>query len=477
MEITSAKFMLLVMVCAYVFNATCFISVRMWTLALFNLIFIASYFNNFIQTIPLVIFIVSGYLLLKISYKKQYKIIATAGIVVLISAFIYLKGFPIASNLPGLPFNYVVVGISYILFRIIHLSLDASSGDLKEKISPIMYFNYICSFFTLLSGPIQKYRDFSQQLMSSAEPKAAGFDMMAAISRVTDGFFKILVVSFLFSTFHKKAIEKTFDAGHSGGIFFVISFSFAAAFFLINMYFNFSGYMDIMIGLGRFFGLSLPENFNKPFAAKNFLDFWTKWHITLTQWFRAYMFFPLLKRMMKGIQNRQIRPYSYVFATFVTFIVIGAWHGTIYVGIFLAIGTSVNKMYEIELKKRLSVEKQRALSKNSLVLLINQGLVFGYISFSTICLAMNIDDYLGILKGLGFFGASLSILFMSAAASFFFLIVNATKKVFSSAAEKIESINSPKISAQLWLTAKILFISLLIVSKLTIVPPFIYQAF
>src|SRR5205085_2944886 len=81
-------------------------------------------------------------------------------------------------------------------------------------------------------------------------------------------------------------------------------FGLAAFCYLIFLYLNFSGYTDMMIGLGRLLGFCLPENFDKPFAATSFLDFWKRWHISLSLWFRDYCFTPILKRMIKaGIKD------------------------------------------------------------------------------------------------------------------------------------------------------------------------------
>lgn len=476
MEITSSGFILFTLVGAYCFNATSSINARKWMFALMNLFFLSSFFSSPYEAIPILLFILSGYIFYIASLRNRNTGTITAISTVIIASFIYLKGYPITSHIPMPPRPFVVVGISYMLFRALHICYDSYYGVLKEKISPLMYFNYTCSIFSLLSGPIQKYQDFSKQVEESIIPPSER-DLQYSASRISSGFIKILVVSFLLSTFQKKALQQTISLTDSGNAAFIIFFSLTASLFLLNMYFNFSGYMDIMIGLGKLFGFKIPENFNAPFEAQNVIQFWTKWHITLSEWFRIYMFIPLLKKMIARAESTKYRQYLYVIANFLTFLVIGAWHGTIYVGIFLSIGSSINKLYEIEFKKRFGSKRYKSLSKNYFIKLINRGLVFGYISFSTICLSMNLDVFTDIIKNLGFSGSLLSISFISVSASIIFLIAQISTSSFKSLFSFRGFSSASESHQYLWLGAKIIFISMLMVSRLTTVPAFIYQAF
>src|SRR5262250_2889257 len=86
--------------------------------------------------------------------------------------------------------------------------------------------------------------------------------------------------------------------------------------------------MDVVIGIGRFYGFRLPENFDRPFAAGNFLEFWTRWHITLSNWFKVYVFNPGLRALAARVETPRAMPYLGVLAYFVTFLLMGVWHGS-----------------------------------------------------------------------------------------------------------------------------------------------------
>ena len=124
----------------------------------------------------------------------------------------------------------------------------------------------------------------------------------------------------------------------------------------VYVYFNFSGYMDLVIGVARFLRLELPENFNRPFSSCSFLEFWSRWHMTLSSWMKTYVYTPLLKAMMERFQSPAIEPFLGVFAFFVTFFLVGAWHGQtsefLFFGVLLGLGISLNKLYQILLAKR-----------------------------------------------------------------------------------------------------------------------------
>ena len=101
----------------------------------------------------------------------------------------------------------------------------------------------------------------------------------------------------------------------------------AAALFAVYLYANFSGYMDVVIGTARFLRIELPENFHWPFAATGYIDFWGRWHMTLSTWFKTYVYSPLLMTLMRRYPAASAEPYLGVFAYFVTFFFVGVWHG------------------------------------------------------------------------------------------------------------------------------------------------------
>ena len=95
----------------------------------------------------------------------------------------------------------------------------------------------------------------------------------------------------------------------------------------VFLYSNFSGYIDIVIALARLMRVRLPENFDRPFSASSVLDFWNRWHITLSNWLKTYVYNPLLMALMRRILILIVEPFLGVFSFFVTFFLIGLWHG------------------------------------------------------------------------------------------------------------------------------------------------------
>lgn len=148
--------------------------------------------------------------------------------------------------------------------------------------------------------------------------------------------------------------------------FSTVRFAAAAAIYFLYLYFNFSGYIHIVIGIGRLAGFELPENFREPFDSVNFLDFWTRWNITLADWFRYYLFNPLTKLLVKHWGTSVSLPYLGAIAFFCTFLTMGVWHGTsgtfVIYGLLLGSGVTVNKLWQVSLTKRLGKKGYRRLA-------------------------------------------------------------------------------------------------------------------
>src|SRR4029077_2686093 len=148
----------------------------------------------------------------------------------------------------------------------------------------------------------------------------------------------------------------------------------------LYLYFNFSGYTDIVIGIAGFLRLRLPENFNRPFSSTNFIDFWGRWHITLSAWLKTYVFNPLTKVLMKRFPSAKAQPVIGVVAFFVTFFLIGVWHGQtpafLIFGVLLGTGVSVNKLFQILMDKWLGHSAYKQLASNSIYCAFSRGRTF-----------------------------------------------------------------------------------------------------
>ncbi len=215
----------------------------------------------------------------------------------------------------------IPVGISFYTFQILSYVVDVRKGKVEAQKNYVYLLLYISFFPQLITGPIVKYQDIADQILCrtvTAEKCAAG------IRRFIMGLGKKIVIS--------NTAAVIVDAAFGGG---EISSFFAwtgAVCYCIQLYFDFSGYSDMAIGLAKMFGFDIYENFNYPYSAVSVRDFWKRWHISLTTWFREYVYFPLggnRRGKARTILNR-------VFVFFltglwhganITFVVWGLWHG------------------------------------------------------------------------------------------------------------------------------------------------------
>ena len=152
------------------------------------------------------------------------------------------------------------------------------------------------------------------------------------------------------------------------------------------LYANFSGYIDIIMGIARLMRIRLPENFDRPFSATSFLEFWNRWHITLSSWLKAYVYNPLLLVLMRRIPSPSLQVYIGVFCYFVTFFLIGIWHGrtsefAVY-GVLLGGGAAANKLWQSSLTEKLGRKGYKALAANLFYIAFARGLTFSWFSLS-----------------------------------------------------------------------------------------------
>jgi D-alanyl-lipoteichoic acid acyltransferase DltB (MBOAT superfamily) len=218
--------------------------------------------------------------------------------------------------------------------------------------------------------------------------------MGIGLERVVIGFFKVTVLSLLLNMLQNQAInalsprQSLAERALTGAVIF--------AAYPVYLYFNFSGYTDIVIGIARFLRIKLPENFTGPFLTDNFLEFWNHWHITLSQWLKTYIYNPLLIALMRRFPSRAIEPFLAVISFFVTFFLIGVWHGRtselIFYGVLLGGGISLNKLYQIEMTKAMGKKRYKALSNNPLYQSICRGLNFTFFALSLLWFWSNWKD-------------------------------------------------------------------------------------
>ena len=212
-------------------------------------------------------------------------------------------------------FAFSWLGFSYLAFRLMHTIRDRQSGRLPA-VTLAEYVNYVIFFPAFTAGPIDRLERFVKELRTPLPMENE--DWIDAGTRLFVGLFKKFVLAYLLSviSISDVLIPKVKGAG------WMWLFLYAYA---LQIYFDFSGYTDVAIGLGRLLGIRLPENFAAPYLKPNLTQFWNSWHMTLTQWFRSYFFNPLTRALRSG---KQLPVWFIIFITQMsTMVLIGLWHG------------------------------------------------------------------------------------------------------------------------------------------------------
>ncbi|MBQ7933035.1 MAG: MBOAT family protein [Clostridia bacterium] len=202
------------------------------------------------------------------------------------------------------------VGISFYTFQTLSYAIDVYRGDVKTERHFGYYALFVVFFPQLVAGPIERPDNLIPQL--KAEHKWNNEDALAGFKRMVVGFFKKVVVADLLANYVNVIYN---DVENATGLGVVI----ASVMFAVQIYCDFSGYTDIAIGCARIMGYRLMQNFDRPYCAKSIKEFWNRWHLSLSTWFRDYLFFPL-----GGSRCSTLKRYRNVM---IVFLVSGLWHG------------------------------------------------------------------------------------------------------------------------------------------------------
>ncbi len=209
------------------------------------------------------------------------------------------------------------VGISFYTFQSIGYVVDVFRGQVRAERNPARLLLFVSFFPQLVAGPIERAPRLLRQLAEPIILNAAGFRF--GLWLILWGFFKKLVIADRAALFANNGFDY---ADQRGGL--VLGFAILA--FAIQIYCDFSAYSDIAIGTARLFGIRLRQNFNRPYAARSLQEFWQRWHISLSTWFRDYVYVPL-----GGNQTGALR---WCFSIIVVFGLSGLWHGAAWTFLF-----------------------------------------------------------------------------------------------------------------------------------------------
>ena len=286
-----------------------------------NLVFLLFCVLGLSGTLTTLAFAGLGYLLIRF-LRNAPTGAYVAGVAAFVLLFIYMKRYTfLEALLPGTALTSVLstVGLSFLFFKILHVLIDARSGTLGP-LDPATYLAYCTNFTTFVMGPIQRYQDHRTQ-WNDVETAPDLETYLDAIIRILVGFVKAYVLAEWAKPF---TIALTQDpTARTTGELVIGIYAFN-----LYLYLNFAGYCDVVIGAGTLFGLRPPENFDKPFLARNISEFWQRQHRSLSLWLTDYVFTPTFKSLL---ETRRFAAHPLVavsLSLMITMTVSGLWHGT-----------------------------------------------------------------------------------------------------------------------------------------------------
>jgi membrane protein involved in D-alanine export len=292
---------------------------------LITLIFLAIIFyhkNNYLEITSLIIFTIWQVTLIKIYWNYRQKDNRTSVFVVFTAATILplflVKLFPVL----GITNLFGFLGVSYVSFRAIQMIIETRDGLIKSNIPVIDLLYFMLFFPTISSGPIDRYRRFEKDNRSVPTSEEYKELLYLAINKVFLGFLYKFIIAYLI---HRNILSyyDTHIVHHTHPIEARLIYMYAYSMYL---FFDFAGYSNFAIAVSYIMGIRSPENFNLPFISRNIKDFWNRWHMTLSFWFRDYIYmrFVLWMTKKKWIKNRYtVSNMGYT----LLFLTMGFWHG------------------------------------------------------------------------------------------------------------------------------------------------------
>jgi alginate O-acetyltransferase complex protein AlgI len=258
------------------------------------------------------------------------------------------------------------------------------------------YLNYQLSFFTLTAGPIQRYNDFARYWEEADLGPSPNRDSLLCCVRMLMGLIKIGVLgAYAQSVIHSGTFSYRSASVTEALIRFYI--------FPVQLYFNFSGYTDVVIGAAGLLGFRLPENFDRPWLSRNMLDFWDRWHISLTHWIRDYIFMASYKVAATRFP-REARYWSYGLLFFALFLA-GVWHGTtdgfVLFGTLNGLGAAVTRAYGDLLRAKLGRAGLHAYLQSRVARVIATLVTLHYVCLCQLFFLSNLNAAEGVLLALG----------------------------------------------------------------------------
>lgn len=301
---------------------------RISILIVLSLLFYAYWSTTFLSLFVFSIF--CNYFFYKINYEKKFYILVLSIIFNLLILFyfkyfnFFIENFNSIFGMNTSTLDVILpIGISFYTFQQIGFQIDKFNNT--KKISFKKYFFFVSFFPQLIAGPILKFDELKNQI-DIFENKKIKYFLLFGFLIFLIGIFKKIIIADNIGYLIVDPIYENFNQ-----LDFFTAWFFSI-FFLFQIYFDFSGYTDMAIGLALMLGFTLPQNFKSPLKSKSILEFWNNWHITMTRFFRDYLFFSISLFLLRYFQNSSYLKFvnkniPIVFAYLLVFSLIGLWHG------------------------------------------------------------------------------------------------------------------------------------------------------
>jgi D-alanyl-lipoteichoic acid acyltransferase DltB (MBOAT superfamily) len=364
-----------------------------------NVVFLWGLLLGPVGTLSTVLFAVLGYAL-TLAILRSPGLGFVLGLPAYVALFVYMRNYDFLHwFVPGslLTSTLATVGLSFMFFKVVHVLIEARSGTLGP-LGLLTYLDYTLNFTTFMMGPIQRYQDFSAQLEGRETAVPLTFEgHLDALLRVAVGFGKVYLLAPWFAYYLPENAD-VLAMSWRGLLVNVYGFYFF-------LYLNFAGYCDVMIGLAALLGLRPPENFDKPFLARNISDFWLRFHRSLTAWLTTYVFSPAYKWAL-GTRWLGSRPLLATnLALLLTMLVSGLWHGTtvsfLLFGLAQGIYFAVFRTWDTLLLRLLGRQRLREWRAWWPVHVAGVFITFHAVAFSLIFFRLRPEAALALLARLG----------------------------------------------------------------------------
>jgi D-alanyl-lipoteichoic acid acyltransferase DltB (MBOAT superfamily) len=373
-DITSALFWLVVGAAAFLLAPIRHVTLRRAALAAVNLGFLYLVLNVWVAPV------LAGLLALHAALgliAAQRRALAAAGMALFVAGALFLL-----HKLPGVSTRLgtgavnpllATVGFSYVFLRLIEILRKV--WETRQTPDLIGLINYLLPFHMLAAGPIQAYDDYlaAPPLPPSLTPRM----VLESVERVAQGLFKKFVLAYV--------LRQLFltDFRSEGFLWFV-----ELQVFFLWLYLDFSAYSDIAVGVGRLIGVATPENFNRPYLARNLVDFWDRWHISLSLFIRRNLFIPIQLSLLRARSRSPLLCANV--AVGISFLLCGLWHGIgvnfLIWGLVHCVGLMVVNVYRHVLTKLLGPKGVKAYMADRRIRAVATVATFQFVAASLLAL-------------------------------------------------------------------------------------------